>query len=61
VQRSPTDCDASLCVIRNLVNEEAIARAGLQRQIIIIIIIIRINENSAIRNNYTKLQDVSCS
>jgi hypothetical protein len=30
VQRSPTDCCASLCVwSRNLVNEETIARAGL--------------------------------
>jgi uncharacterized membrane protein YfbV (UPF0208 family) len=33
VQRSPTDCDASLCVwYRNVVNEEAMARVGLQRQ-----------------------------
>jgi hypothetical protein len=31
VQRSPTDCGKSLCVI-NLVDEEAIARAGLQCQ-----------------------------
>jgi hypothetical protein len=41
VQRSPTGCGASLCVIRNLVNE-AIARAGLKSQRIIIIIIITI-------------------
>jgi hypothetical protein len=31
IQRSPTDCDVSLCVIKNLVNEEAMARVGPQR------------------------------
>jgi hypothetical protein len=34
VQRSPPDCGASLCVIsKNLVNEEAVARVGLQRHL----------------------------
>jgi len=33
VQRSPTDCGASLCVwSRNLVNEKALAHWGLLRQ-----------------------------
>jgi hypothetical protein len=31
VKRSPTDSWASLCVIRNLVNEEALAPWGLSR------------------------------
>ena len=30
-QRSPTDCDASLCVIKKPQNEEAIASFGPQR------------------------------
>jgi hypothetical protein len=32
VQRSPTDCGASLCVQEASWNEEAIAHAGLQSQ-----------------------------
>ena len=31
VQRSPTDCGASLCVIKKPQNEEAMARVGPQR------------------------------
>ena len=32
VKRSPTDCGASLCVTRNLVNEEALTQCGLLHQ-----------------------------
>jgi hypothetical protein len=32
VQRSPTDCGVSLCLIRNLVKEEAMAHWGLSRK-----------------------------
>jgi hypothetical protein len=32
-QRSPTECGVTLCVIKNFVNEEAIARVGPQRHV----------------------------